>query len=209
MLRRGVRDSRAAVFYPEAAMWASYTPSTERRAIDYSEKTRRIDIAFARSMWALIRDQIDCDCIDRRILAESRIEGGKLLWGDRAYDTLVFPCARVIEEDALEKLLKANDAGIRVLFCEDPPEMLRETGKGSESTAEIARRIADGRMFRASAEEFSSLLESAVQDGFRSTHVNAEEGSDRGMLLSHVRRTEEGEKPSSSPIWRIKTLPDH
>ncbi|MBQ5972966.1 MAG: hypothetical protein IJL69_02100, partial [Oscillospiraceae bacterium] len=115
LLRQGVRDSRAAVFYPEAAMWASYTPSTVPRAIDFSEATRKIDRAFARSLWALLKAQIDCDCIDRRILVESRLEGGKLVWGDRAYDALVLPCARVLEADALDRLLSANDAGVRVL----------------------------------------------------------------------------------------------
>ena len=34
LIRQGKRDSKVAVLYPEAAIWATYTPSTEVRAID-------------------------------------------------------------------------------------------------------------------------------------------------------------------------------
>ena len=191
LLRQGIRDSRAAVFYPEAAMWASYTPSTAPRAIDNSEKTRKIDIAFARSMWALLHNQIDFDCIDRKIVAESEIEDGKLVWGDRKYSAVVLPCARVIEKDAIEKLLSANDAGVRVIFCEEPPAMLRETGRGSEETEEIARRIADDRMSLSPAADFTDHLCAVLPDECRSIRVI---GDGSSALLAHVRTTEDGGK---------------
>ncbi|MBQ7153789.1 MAG: hypothetical protein IJR83_07655 [Clostridia bacterium] len=192
LLRQGRRDSRVAVFYPEAAMWAAYTPSTEKRAIDKSEKMRKIDTAFAKSMWALLKEQIDIDCIDRKILEESVVKDGRLIWKDRSYAAIAMPCVRVIERGALQKLIKANDEGVGVLFWDEIPSALRETGKGSPETEEIARRVGDGRMTLASTEDMPELLKKALPADSRSIRLIPDENADGSMVLSHVRVTEDG-----------------
>ena len=194
LLRQGVRDSRAAVFYPEAAMWASFTPTTERRARDWSEPTTKIDDAFAGSMWALLKAQIDCDCIDRKILTEAAVENGRLKYKDRSYAAIVMPCARVLERDAARKLIEANDAGVSVLFVEEVPAMLRETGRPSPETDEIARRVFDGRMSLIPTGKLPESLGTALNSDCRSIELVPDDGSDGSMVLSHVRVTEDGTK---------------
>lgn len=192
LLRQGKRDSRAAVFYPEAAMWASYTPTTEKRARDWSDETVRIDDAFAGTMWALLKGQIDCDCIDRKILTVASLENGRLVWGDRSYAAVVMPCARVIEKDALCKLISANDAGVAVSFVEEIPSALRETGKPSPETEEIKKRVVDGRMTLVPTDKLSGSLDAALGPDGRSVRLLPDGGSDGSMILSHVRVTDDG-----------------
>ncbi len=192
LLRQGKRDSRAAVFYPEAAMWAAYTPSTNPRAVDRSPETAALDYAFPRAMWSLLKAQIDEDCIDRRILAEAEVRDGRLLWGDRSWAVILLPHARVMETDAMQKLLEAEDGGVTVLFIDTPPVLCRETGEPSTDTEEIARRIGEGRMAIIPAAELPARLPGLLPDDARSIRVTPEEGSDPAMLLSHVRITEDG-----------------
>ncbi|MBO4217562.1 MAG: hypothetical protein J5940_06430 [Clostridia bacterium] len=192
LLRQGIRDSRAAVFYPEAAMWASYTPTTERRARDWSEGTTGIDNAFAGSMWALLKGQTDCDCIDRKILTEARVEDRRLKWGDRSYAAVVMPCARVLEKDAAKKLIEANDAGVAVSFVEEIASALRETGKPSPETDEIAKRVADGRMTLVPSGKLAETLCAVLPEESRSIRLIPDVGSDGSMILSHVRMTGDG-----------------
>ena len=192
LLRQGRRDSRCAVFYPEAAMWASYTPSTKARGIDESPKTRMIDKAFAGASWALLRRQIDFDYIDRAFLVEAKIEGGKLVKGDRAYSAIIMPCARVLETDAAEKLTAAAKAGITVLFCDDIPEACRESGEENGAVKEIGRMVDAGEMAAAPLGGFGDLIDKAIPRDRRTIYLKDEKGGRRDMILSHCRVTDDG-----------------
>ena len=188
LLRQGIRDSSVAVFYPEAAMWASYTPSVKERGIDYSEQTRAIDIAFARSSWDLLHRQIDFDYIDRKILCEGEIRDGKLCYRDRAYSAIVLPCTRVLECDALERMHELEQAGITVLFCGEAPAVSREYGEANRAITCIKDKIAMGRMHLAPTEDFGALLDEHLPAACR-TVVPSQYNP---MLLSHCRITEDG-----------------
>ena len=188
LLRRGRRDSRVAVFYPEAAMWASYTPSTKARAIDESPETRMIDKAFAGVSWDLLHRQIDFDYIDRRFLVDADIINGKLVKGDREYSAIVMPCARVLETDAMEKLIKARKAGVAVLFCDDIPEACRETGETNEAVKAISGLVSSGEMPSAPLDGFGKLIDECLPVDCRSVSV----GGYQPMLLSHCRVTDDG-----------------
>ena len=143
-------------------------------------------------MWSLLKAQIDEDCIDRRILARAEVKDGRLCWGDRSWAVILLPHARVMETDAMKKLLEAEEGGVTVLFLDTPPVLCRETGEPSPETGEIARRVKSGRMSLCSAEELPSALPALLPDDARSIRVTADEGADPAMLLSHVRITEEG-----------------
>ncbi|MBQ8642686.1 MAG: hypothetical protein IJ480_10785 [Clostridia bacterium] len=192
LLRQGCRDSKVAVFYPEAAMWDAYTPSTEARAIDHSDRTRKLDFAFVRSSWDLVHRQIDFDYIDRELLCCGEIRDGKLCWKDRAYSAVVMPCARVLEEDAMEKLISMTEAGIDVFFCEEPPVKTRETGESTEAAEKIQSMIAEGKMHLASIDSFGALLDEKLSPACRTITTGSESGAYQPMLLSHCRITEEG-----------------
>lgn len=188
LLRQGCRDSRVAVFYPEAAMWDSYTPSTEMRAIDRSEATQKLEKAFVRSSWALLHQQVDFDYIDAKLLYDATIQNGKLCWQDRAYQAVVFPCARVLEEAVMEKLLVLARSGITILFCEELPQKSRETGEVSPIAAELQAMVDSGEMLFADADSFAALLTDKLPLCCRTITLDAESP----MLLSHCRVTEDG-----------------
>ena len=187
LLRQGRRDSRVAVFYPEAAMWSSYTPSTKARAIDESPETRMIDKSFAGVSWGLLHRQIDFDYIDRKFLVEAEIRNSRLVKGDREYSAIILPCARVLETDAMEKLIAARKAGISVLFCDDTPQACRETGKTNDSVDIINKLVSSGDMPSAPLEGFGKLLDE-LPDICRVVSTDGYEP----MLLSHCRLTEDG-----------------
>ena len=192
LLRQGRRDSRAAVFYPEAAMWSSYTPSTKARGIDESPETRMIDKAFAGVSWALLHRQIDFDYIDRRFLVEAEIKDGKLVKNDRAYSAIIMPCARVLETDAMQKLIEARKAGIAVLLCDDIPQLCRESGKETPETEAIRSMVSSGEMPSSPLSAFGDLLDSSLPDECRVIRLEGGDGGYQPNLLSHCRVTDNG-----------------
>ncbi|NLV74636.1 MAG: hypothetical protein GXY52_08135 [Chloroflexi bacterium] len=194
LLRMGSRDSRVALFYPEAAMWESYIPNTNVRAIDYSEATQALDDAFAQASWDLVQRQIDFDYIDCALLLEGEIQDGRLIYRDRAYSALVLPCARVLEEAAMAKLLECEAAGIAILFCGEAPRLSRETGVTSPAALEIADAIEKGRMALAPTEDFGKLLDAKLPRICRTLKIENEKGCYHPMLLSHCRVTDDGER---------------
>ncbi len=189
-LRQGVRHSRVAVFYPEASMWAAYTPSTDARAFDTSEHMLTLENAFTTVSWDLLRVQIDFDYIDRSILCEGKIKNGMLCYRDRTYSTIIMPGVDVLEDDVVKKLISAANEGVSVFFCEHIPKISRETGKKSEYESIIKKLISEGRMFFAHTDMFAHLLEKSLPDTCRSIRMS----NDSSMLLSHCRITSDGEK---------------
>lgn len=188
LLRQGCRDSRVAIFYPEAAMWDSYTPSTNARAIDSSEPTQKLGQAFVRSSWDMLHQQIDFDYIDAQLLCDAEIRDGKLCWQDRAYHAIVFPCARVLEEAVMEKILSLAKAGVTVLFCEELPQKTRETGEISPLAAQIQGMVDCGEMYFAPTDQFATLLNDELPMHCRTITID----DHNPMLLSHCRITKEG-----------------
>ncbi len=193
LLRQGVRDSRVAVFYPEAAMWASYTPTTAVRAIDHSAGTQALDKAFAKCGWELLHRQVDFDYIDCALLLDGEIRDGKLCWRDRGYNTIVLPAVSVLENAAAEKLLALAEAGVTVLFAEKLPELCRETGCGSPAIAALTEAVDGGKMFFAPTEKLGELYDVRLSDAARPVRLTACDGTTYApMLLSHCRITEDG-----------------
>lgn len=187
LLRQGSRDSRVAVFYPEAAMWESYTPSTAARAVDSSAKTVALETAFTRASWELLHRQIDFDYIDCEILLSGEINNGALCYKDRAYRAIVLPCARVLEEKAAEKLTVLAEAGITVLFCGEIPTISRESGDMLGDA--IRDAIHAGKMHASETAVFGGLLDSALPEDCRPVLVT---DGVHPMLLSHSRVTADG-----------------
>ncbi len=190
LLRQGKRDSRVAVFYPEASMWASYTPSTVPRAIDSSEGTLALDNTFVKCSWELLHRQMDFDYIDRALLCEAEIKNGSLIYRDREYKAIVMPCVSVLETDAAEKLIKLSKAGIKVIFAEKLPTLCREDGGHKAIFDKIKKAVSDGTMLFAPKEDIGTLYDSLGSDCHTVT-LSTECGNPE-MLLSHSRITEDG-----------------
>lgn len=188
LLRQGCRDSRVAIYYPEAAMWSSYTPSTEARAIDHSAPTKALEKAFVRSSWALLHKQVDFDYIDTTLLCQGEIRDGKLCYRDRSYHAIVIPCARVLEESVMEKLLTLAKTGVTILFCEELPKKSRETGEATPLADQIQTMVDTGEMLFATADQFDTLLAEKLPLCCRTITIDDNDP----MLLSHCRITEDG-----------------
>lgn len=188
LLREGVRDSRCAVFYPEASMWDAYTPSTEVRAVDKSEKTRNLEKAFVRSSWDLLHRQIDFDYIDRKILTEAEIVHGRLIYRDRSYAAVIFPDSRVLENDAAEKILQLADSGVQILICGEEPKLSRETGEKSPYADKIELFIKEKKILQSEAEDFGALLDGGLNREVRAVRFSPASAD----ILTHRRITEDG-----------------
>lgn len=137
MMRQGKRHSQVALLYPEATVWAAYTPSVAERARDYSPETLRVENALRDLSWELLERQIDYDYVDEKLIQDGVIDGGRLCYKDREYRAIVLPAVTVLSDKTMEKLEALLEAGVGVVFAGGIPEILRETGE----TCDFAMRM--------------------------------------------------------------------
>ncbi|MCL2814249.1 MAG: hypothetical protein FWD23_06590 [Oscillospiraceae bacterium] len=128
LIRQGKRDSKVALFYPEAAIWAAYTPSVRERAVDTSEDTMRVNDTFAKASWELLHRQIDFDYVDEQLLLDGEIKDGRLRYRAREYECIVFPAVHVISIAAVDKMTAMLEAGIGIVLIGGFPLLARDTG---------------------------------------------------------------------------------
>ncbi len=127
--RIGKRASQVALLYPEATIWAAYTPSVLERARDFSPETLRVENALRDISWELLERQIDFDYVDERLIQEGEIRGSALCYRDREYRAVVLPAVTVLSGKTMEKLEAMLENGIGVVFAGGIPEIQLETGE--------------------------------------------------------------------------------
>lgn len=132
LLRFGKRDSRVALLYPEATIWAAYTPSVAERARDFSEATLKVENTFRDISWELLERQIDYDYVDEKLIVDGEIRNCCLCYRDRAYRSVVLPAVKVLSQKTMEKLEQLLSNGIGVVFVGEIPSIERETGELSD-----------------------------------------------------------------------------
>ena len=190
LLRQGRRDSKIAIFYPEASMWSAYTPSVETRARATSGKIVEVENAFIKASWTLLEAQTDFDYIDADIMCKADIKNGMLCFNDRTYSAVVLPGVYVLEDKAFEKLTALAEGGIKVFFCGDKPCISRESGVKSAHTEKIEQLILDGKMHYSETDSFAKLIEEKLSDRDRTIRISG----DTSKILSHTRLTEDGKE---------------
>jgi hypothetical protein len=131
LIREGKRLSKTAVLYPEAEMWAQYTPSISRGGEDPSPSVRRIQDTFVKVSWELLNRQIDFDYIDEALLNSAEISDGRLKFNGREYECVIFPACGTLSEKSVDKTVSLLKAGIGVVFAGTLPELSRENGESS------------------------------------------------------------------------------
>jgi hypothetical protein len=129
--RIGIRDSRVAMFYPEASMWATYKVNTNVRQVDDSPAMKRLEQIFYACSWDLLARQVDYEYIDAEILESGLIENGKLKYNDRAYECIIMPGVTYLAGSTAERVKKLLEAGVSVIFVGDMPIYSRDTGLDS------------------------------------------------------------------------------
>ena len=195
LLRQGVRDSRVAFFYPEAAAWSAYTPTAKLDSYDDSERTVILDKTFAKGAWELLHRQIDFDYIDRDILINSTVKDGILIYRDRAYTTLVMPCARVLEEDAMKRLIEIANDGVTVMFLTEMPAVSRNSGKAHPLCDELKRLVDCGKMFfTPDVDGIGNFYDEKLPSSAHSIYLSNNNGTNCDRILSHCRTTDDCER---------------
>ncbi|MCL2664702.1 MAG: hypothetical protein FWE82_03740 [Defluviitaleaceae bacterium] len=126
LIRQGVRDSRVAVLYPEAAIWSVYSPGCEQQNLAPTTDVKRVSDAFASISWALLHRQVDFDYADEQLILDAEINNGALHYKSRIYECLILPQTRVIGIETLEKIRKAKAAGVGIICAGDPPQYTRD-----------------------------------------------------------------------------------
>lgn len=132
LLRQGKRDSRVALFYPDATIWTAYTPSVAERGRDYSEDTLKVEETFRDISWELLDRQIDYDYVDEALIRDGEIKNGCLCYKDREYKSIVFPAVKVLCKTTMDKIEELLKAGIGIVFVAELPSIERETGEISD-----------------------------------------------------------------------------
>jgi hypothetical protein len=120
--RIGIRDSKVALFYPEATMWANYKVNTNVRQVDNSPAMRRLEQIFCACSWDLLARQVDYEYIDAEILESGVIEDGKLIYNDRAYKCIVMPGVTYLAESTAKRVKELLESGISVIFAGEMPK---------------------------------------------------------------------------------------
>jgi hypothetical protein len=138
LIREGRRLSGTAVLYPEAEMWAQYTPSIGRGAEDPSPAVRRIQDTFVRVSWELLNRQIDFDYIDEALLNAAELSDGALKYNGREYGCVIFPACGTLSEKSVDRIVALLKAGVRVVFSGTLPERSRENGENNSFYAKLS-----------------------------------------------------------------------
>lgn len=147
LMRLGKRDSQVALLYPEATIWAAYTPSVEERARDFSPETLRVENALRDISWQLLERQVDFDYVDEALIQCGCIENGVLHYNDREYRAIVLPAVTVLSEKTMQKLEAFLDAGGNVIFSGGIPALSRETGEVCDFEEKMLRRRGERNIF--------------------------------------------------------------
>lgn len=132
LLRMGKRNSHVALLYPEATIWAAYTPTVAERARDFSEATLKVENTFRDISWELLERQIDYDYVDEKLIQEGEIRDGYLSYNDREYSSIVFPAVKILSKKTMEKLEELLINGVSVIFVGEMPSLERETGEACD-----------------------------------------------------------------------------
>lgn len=208
MLRRGSRFSRVAVLYPECSLWAACTPVRDARGGVQSDEAQSIAKAFRGVSWELLSRQIDFDYVDERVLLDSVVENGKLIFdpmpesegvcsegqavlSPREYEAVILPNASVLSRATAEKLARFMDEGGKVVSLGVLPSMSRE-GEADDRVHQVfAARLdrGDSSLVHVSMDDGQLPLE-CVRALPRTVRLEKADASDTSssQILGHVRK---------------------
>ncbi len=150
------------------------------------QQLRKIGDGFQQLVTSLSKAQAEYDIGCEDIISKhGKVEGGRLLIGQRQYHTVVIsPLTETLNSKTMELLENFLQNNGTVLCCGQPPE--RVDGKLSKHGEKLSR---SGNWNRIETEELIGKLESSHKDGFK---INRTE-SDKGILFHQRRHFEDGQ----------------
>ena len=112
LLSGGVHQAAAALLYQAEAEWMNYAC-----------------MLVEQPACALYDRQIDYDIVSADMLADARVEDGRLCIGPERFEVLVVPQARLLPDALVERLRVLEKDGARVWFVDGAPENANGVGE--------------------------------------------------------------------------------
>ncbi len=138
----GPISNRVAVLYPITSYWAHFTPSHRSMYEPHPDPAvRQLDEGFSGLCRNLLQHQIDYDIVDERSLGAARIEKGRLVMGERAYDVLLLPPADTLYLRSMEVITEFVGKGGTVLASPLVPEFAAEGPEEDHRIREMMETI--------------------------------------------------------------------
>lgn len=151
-----------------------------------NQHLNKIGSGFQELVTSLSKAQMEYDIGCEDIISRNgKVEGGRLLIGQRQYHTVVIsPLTETLNSETMELLESFLQNNGTVLCCDQPPA--RVNGKLSDQGEKLSQ---SGNWHRIKSNELVAKLAASTNDGFK---INRSP-QDRGILLHQRRRFESGE----------------
>jgi hypothetical protein len=138
----GVIESRVAVLYPMVSLWAHFTPSNRSMYEDHpSADVRFLDRSFCDLCRSLLQEQIGYDVIDEKSLAGARLEGKKIIIGERQYEALVLPPMDTIRMETMQMIVSFAEGGGAVFAHPLVPKYAAGSPQDDQRITRMVRQI--------------------------------------------------------------------
>ncbi len=122
-------SSKVAVYYPYEGVSAETLPS--KNMYEPTTAAKNISDSFSNLCRTLVGKQVDYDLVDYLNLSKCTVSRGKLVSpSGEAYGAVVIPYTTALHSTAVEKLLEAAKAGVKVVLT-GIDEIVCETGKNA------------------------------------------------------------------------------
>ncbi len=173
-------SSKVAVYYPYEGVSAETLPSTNMYEPTIAAKN--ISDSFANLCRTLVGKQVDYDLVDYLNLSKCTVSRGKLISpSGEEYGAVVIPYTTALHSTAVEKLLAAAKAGVKVVLT-GIDEIVCETGK--TATAEkfdelytlskyVTTENGAGNYLRENGYSYMRLSDNYAENVFMSKRENA------------------------------------
>ena len=194
LIRKGRRQNRVAVLYPENAMYANFQPTEKARNGGQSEAMQVINRSFRKVSWELLNRQIDFDYLDEQELQRTTLVGKKLCHTVQSYEVVVLPAASVLCQETYALLERFLAAGGTVIVLDRMPEFERETGSACTAAKTFAKHLQNGNLYFADSEQFTEIanrLPRSIRLVTEADTIGAEVVGDEVLargILSHLRK---------------------
>ena len=147
-------------------------------------RINEIDRIYAQAIDDLTTARIEFLIGDRFYLRQMGLEGGRLVRGDFAFETLVLPSMDILEVETARKMLDFARAGGRVCALGDLPSASAGRGMGDPEMQELMAELRSQPTFTASTDGIKPLFDR--KDGGLASPVEFSSGA--FPMLQHRRR---------------------
>lgn len=159
LIRKGRRQNRVAVLYPEYAMYANFKPTEKARNGGQGEEMVLLNRCFRTASWELLNRQIDFDYLDEEELQNTTLVEAQLKHMVQSYEVVILPAASVLCEKTYTLLDRFIAAGGTVIALDRMPELERETGTVSAFAETLRQYQAEGKLLFADSEHFAEIAD--------------------------------------------------